>query len=672
MRRCAAGTTPHIVFFYGSKEHNSPRCVIILIMIASQVTLFALDCGATNWRLYRAGYRHDGNQLILLSEPQPSPLTSFVERRLPSVLSLTADGNGIECLGEAAQQKLEDENQRESVREYFKPCIGAHLEAHPLPHQKRYTHQQALFFTKMMLEKVVEQIQQEKWLGAEFDDQVMFSFAHPVHWGTSYKGVILDEFKQIVYGCFPAGFQPQIHFMAEPDGAILALQQHGLFSTTQENKITLIADVGGSTTDIVAGQVNQEKGELEFIGRYGEPFGGGLFDAELAKYLAQELKIPTSAVMDDPSIMTSLRVAASHLKEALSRQCMQTGEAFQVPKRSITVVSREGEIYRRLVSLDEATFIRLAGHLMTDFENLIENALNTIGLKEIHIQQVVLVGGCAQLFTVVSTLRQRFSKERVLLADNPAEIVAQGIALVYGKSSENFKHVNNATISGQKNEDLIPASAVASIPAAKKSESGAFTEETKSFSSIKEELLSAWVLKTLSGAQSGAFVQLGYSTKLGRASDNDIILQDGHTSSKHAKIERKGDILTITDLNSTNGTFLNNKRIYQPTIIGSGDKILIGNSEFILERGLTDLISNLTDKPAEKKEIGARSEVICAQCGSQVKAGKKFCWNCGAAVQSVKEAPTNSLPIPLTCPKCKQVMQVGKIFCWNCGNILSQ
>lgn len=79
----------------------------------------------------------------------------------------------------------------------------------------------------------------------------------------------------------------------------------------------------------------------------------------------------------------------------------------------------------------------------------------------------------------------------------------------------------------------------------------------------------------------------------------------------------------------------------------------------------------ISSKPAEKNEIATSGEVVCPQCGSQVKPGKKFCWNCGAAVQAGATTTTAPLPVPITCPKCGQVIKPDKKFCGNCGNIIS-
>jgi type VI secretion system FHA domain protein len=70
------------------------------------------------------------------------------------------------------------------------------------------------------------------------------------------------------------------------------------------------------------------------------------------------------------------------------------------------------------------------------------------------------------------------------------------------------------------------------------------------------------------------------SLALGRAPGNDIVLPDveKRVSSRHARIERRLDSFQIVDLGSTNGTFLNDRRLEakSETEIKSGDRIAIG------------------------------------------------------------------------------------------------
>lgn len=67
---------------------------------------------------------------------------------------------------------------------------------------------------------------------------------------------------------------------------------------------------------------------------------------------------------------------------------------------------------------------------------------------------------------------------------------------------------------------------------------------------------------------------------IGRVQGNQIILPRGNVSKKHAKLEFKGGEFRMTDLNSTNGTYINGRRITGSMIVKPGDKVYVG--EFIL------------------------------------------------------------------------------------------
>lgn len=60
----------------------------------------------------------------------------------------------------------------------------------------------------------------------------------------------------------------------------------------------------------------------------------------------------------------------------------------------------------------------------------------------------------------------------------------------------------------------------------------------------------------------------------GRSPDNTIWIEDNTISRKHFRITNENGLYTIIDLNSTNGTFINNKRV-STTTLRPGDKIRI-------------------------------------------------------------------------------------------------
>jgi FHA domain len=67
---------------------------------------------------------------------------------------------------------------------------------------------------------------------------------------------------------------------------------------------------------------------------------------------------------------------------------------------------------------------------------------------------------------------------------------------------------------------------------------------------------------------------------LGRAPDNQLVINDSKASSHHAEIRFIGQGYTITDLGSTNGTFVNNQRLDRnvPRPLNAGDNIRIGDA----------------------------------------------------------------------------------------------
>ena len=65
------------------------------------------------------------------------------------------------------------------------------------------------------------------------------------------------------------------------------------------------------------------------------------------------------------------------------------------------------------------------------------------------------------------------------------------------------------------------------------------------------------------------------SLTLGRRKDNTIVLADPQISAYHARIDKRGSDYILTDLQSTNGTFVNNLKIFSHRL-GHGDRINIG------------------------------------------------------------------------------------------------
>ncbi|MEW5870558.1 MAG: FHA domain-containing protein [Chloroflexota bacterium] len=76
------------------------------------------------------------------------------------------------------------------------------------------------------------------------------------------------------------------------------------------------------------------------------------------------------------------------------------------------------------------------------------------------------------------------------------------------------------------------------------------------------------------------------TTRIGRGSDNDIVISDPAISRIHSQIREINGHCTLSDLDSRTGTLLNGKRIRTPQALQNGDKITIGDTvlQFVTAR----------------------------------------------------------------------------------------
>ena len=65
---------------------------------------------------------------------------------------------------------------------------------------------------------------------------------------------------------------------------------------------------------------------------------------------------------------------------------------------------------------------------------------------------------------------------------------------------------------------------------------------------------------------------------IGRGQKNDIVLDDRRVSRRHAEIRLRLGRYTLYDLQSTNGTFVNGRRIAE-LVLSDDDRITIGGAE---------------------------------------------------------------------------------------------
>ena len=72
---------------------------------------------------------------------------------------------------------------------------------------------------------------------------------------------------------------------------------------------------------------------------------------------------------------------------------------------------------------------------------------------------------------------------------------------------------------------------------------------------------------------------------VGRAPGADFSLDAALVSRLHCRLEAEGETLLVVDLDSTNGTFVNDKRVERARL-ASGDRLRIGRVELTVQKAL--------------------------------------------------------------------------------------
>jgi len=81
----------------------------------------------------------------------------------------------------------------------------------------------------------------------------------------------------------------------------------------------------------------------------------------------------------------------------------------------------------------------------------------------------------------------------------------------------------------------------------------------------------------------GQTYDLGEELTVGRAGGCQITLDDTYVSQLHARVFRREGQLYVEDLGSTNGTYLNRKKVTAPIAIRKGDRLQIGKTVMELQ-----------------------------------------------------------------------------------------
>ena len=148
---------------------------------------------------------------------------------------------------------------------------------------------------------------------------------------------------------------------------------------------------------------------------------------------------------------------------------------------------------------------------------------------------------------------------------NQSSVMVKGEAATELAPAPNIpKHSNPQKPATPPTEGMHPAPAVAL---------------SSSDATLIESRLAPVEIMVLNGELENQRFPISDKMRLGRETDNDLVLPDKKASRHHAILQKKGVVYQITDLNSGNGTYVNEKRITEPTLLKNGDIVLIGDTK---------------------------------------------------------------------------------------------
>lgn len=128
-----------------------------------------------------------------------------------------------------------------------------------------------------------------------------------------------------------------------------------------------------------------------------------------------------------------------------------------------------------------------------------------------------------------------------------------------------------------KHADDAPTEHV-TAPSSSSSTSGPTTDELRAASRATRLIIT-------SGPRKGTEVALGaIPVTIGRHPDSDLVIQDDYSSTHHARLVPNGASWLLEDLSSTNGTYVNGRRLSHSSPLAPGVPVRIGTTTFELRQ----------------------------------------------------------------------------------------
>lgn len=149
------------------------------------------------------------------------------------------------------------------------------------------------------------------------------------------------------------------------------------------------------------------------------------------------------------------------------------------------------------------------------------------------------------------------------------------------------------------------------------------------------------VLKRVSD---GSETEITDQLLVGRIPESGLVLTEGHPSRRHALITANGTAVTIEDLQSSNGTFVNDVRLTAPAVLQSGDRVRFDIDEYVLHVDSPDLSTG------DERTMLRRPEEVAVEAPHSTRSGPAW-------INPDKHAPGGPKTEFIDAAKLKEMMQ---------------
>lgn len=165
-----------------------------------------------------------------------------------------------------------------------------------------------------------------------------------------------------------------------------------------------------------------------------------------------------------------------------------------------------------------------------------------------------------------------------------------------------------------------------------------------------------WKLQAITGEFTGQEISVDHDLLVGRGQDADLVLQAAEVSRKHAALLLKDDQLWVQDLNSSNGTFVNDLRIEQEVQLHEGDIVQFAGLKFSVlapahqNQDLPEQNQNLPEIEAEPVTETAEQQVLKTPAQQMNDAGMPSLTERAAETSVSREGMPQSVGVPKPAP----------------------